>query len=243
MNPEISTAKAAPPIGPGANAMAPTNRTVKTFLVQVTAGRGPGEACSFVGLLADRLAELCAARGLDVVRREATGPEGAPRSVAFVVRGPAGALEGEAGTHALWAPSDRRGKGSRKRWFAGVTLDELAPGEDPFAPAGRARLRAGDVVVRATRAGGPGGQNVNKVASAVRAEHRATGLKVRVAGERSQHQNRRAALERIEEALSRAQHKRKAERVRSLRSRHDRLVRGEPVREYRLDGEGRLSAR
>ncbi|HEU4408924.1 MAG TPA: peptide chain release factor-like protein [Polyangiaceae bacterium] len=216
---------------------------MKTYLLQVTAGRGPGEACAFVGLLAGRLAELCAARGLVTVRREATGPEGAPRSVAFVVRGPAGALAGEAGTHALFAPSERRGKGSRKRWFAGVSLDELAPGEDPFAPAGRARLRAGDVVVRATRAGGPGGQNVNKVASAVRAEHRATGLQVRAAGERSQHQNRRAALARLEEALTRALDERRAERARALRGRHDRLVRGAPVREYRLDDAGRLRAR
>jgi peptide chain release factor len=214
-----------------------------TYLLQVTAGRGPGEACSFVGLLAGRLAELCARQGFEIVRREATGPAGAPRSVALVVRGPVGALEGEAGTHALWAQSEQRGKGSRKRWFAGVSLDELASGEDPFAPAGRARLRAGDVLIKATRVGGPGGQNVNKVASAVRAEHRATGLKVRAAGERSQHQNRRVALRRIEEALSRSMHERRAERAKALRRRHDALVRGAPVREYRLDDEGRLVGR
>jgi protein subunit release factor B len=216
---------------------------MKTYLVQVTAGRGPAEARRFVGLLAERLGALGAQCGLELLRREACGLEGAPHSVALLWRGEIGALGGEAGTHALFAPSEQRGKASRKRWFAGVSVDELAPGEDPFAPAGRARLAAGDVVMRATRAGGPGGQNVNKVASAVRAEHRATGLRVRVVTERSQHDNRRAALRRLEDALTQAERGRRAERERALRGRHDALVRGAPVREYRLDGEGRLVAR
>ncbi len=214
-----------------------------TYLLHVTAGRGPGEARAFVGRLAERLGELCARAGLELVRREAEGPAGAPHSVALLVRGPAGALAGEVGTHALVAPSDQRGKAARKRWFAGVSLDEVPPGEDPFAPAARPRLAPGDVVVRATRAGGPGGQNVNKVASAVRAEHRPSGLRVRVTSERSQHQNRRAAFARLEAALARAESERRAGRGRALRGRHDALVRGAPVREYRLDAAGRLAAR
>ncbi|MCU0687807.1 MAG: hypothetical protein MUF34_37125, partial [Polyangiaceae bacterium] len=186
-----------------------TGKPMPTYLLQVSAGRGPNEACAFVEKLAAYFTERCRERGLAIVRRETTGPAGAPRSVALLVRGPAGALAGEAGTHALWAPSERRGKASRKRWFADVSLDEMRPGEDPFAPAERPRLEPGEVVMRATRAGGPGGQNVNKVASAVRAEHVATGLRVRVTDERSQHENRRAALGRLEDALGRAAAERK----------------------------------
>jgi protein subunit release factor B len=66
---------------------------------------------------------------------------------------------------------------------------------------------------------------------------------VRVTDERSQHENRRAALGRLEDALGRAAAERKAERTRALRGRHDALVRGAPVREYRLDGEGKLAVR
>ena len=69
------------------------------------------------------------------------------------------------------------------------------------------------------------------------------GLGVRVTDARSQHQNRRAAVGRLEAALGRAAAERKAERARARRGRHDALVRGAPVREYRLDAEGRLAAR
>jgi peptide chain release factor 2/peptide chain release factor len=213
------------------------------FLVEVTAGRGPAEVGAFVAQLADRLAALCARARLEIVRREATGPAGAPRSVALLVRGSPAALAGEAGTHALVAPSARRGKAARKRWFAGVSIEALAAGDDPLAPLARAiRLDAREVRVRAARAGGPGGQNVNKVATAVRAEHVPSGLRVRAAGERSQHANRRAALARLEAALARAEDARHAEAKRARRGRHDALERGRPVREYRLDADGRLVA-
>jgi peptide chain release factor 1 len=50
-----------------------------------------------------------------------------------------------------------------------------------------------DVIEHVSRAGGPGGQNVNKVSSAIRLEHIATGLTVSMRDEKSQHKNRAKA--------------------------------------------------
>ena len=142
----------------------------------------------------------------------------------------------ELGTHALVAPSSRRKKGSRKRWFARVALLDSIHEKGNSA----SLFLDADVPVSTCRASGPGGQHVNKTASAVRALHRPSGIIVRVESERSQHANRAQAMERIREELQRravsagraAQHR--------LRHEHCRVERGNPVRTYVLSKKGQL---
>ncbi|MEK6423723.1 MAG: peptide chain release factor H [Burkholderia gladioli] len=115
-----------------------------------------------------------------------------------------------------------RAKHPRRNWFIGVARCAATP-----PPAD------GEVRIEAMRARGPGGQHVNTTASAIRVTHLASGIAVRVESERSQHANRRLALQLLGWRLQQ-----EAEQQ-ALRGRHERhrqhgaVARGNPVRVFR----------
>ncbi|MCB9683544.1 MAG: peptide chain release factor-like protein [Alphaproteobacteria bacterium] len=188
----------------------------------VTSGDGPLEVRWFVAALVEALAERFA-----VLDRTVTGPEDAPYSVVLQV---ADERVGDwLGTHALYRPSERRR--GRSRWYVGVSALPPVPSAPEVDPA--------DVEVRTMRGGGPGGQAVNTTASAVVAVHRPSGVSVRIQDERSQHQNRRRALERLAVALARRAEAASGVVERSRWLRRHQVVRGDPVRRWR-DDRGRL---
>jgi protein subunit release factor B len=87
-------------------------------------------------------------------------------------------------------------------------------------------LRESDLEETFARSSGPGGQNVNKVSTAVRLLHRPSGVSVTVQDSRSQAQNRRLARERLLDAVEQAQQKRRATEI----AQHEKARRRRSVR-------------
>lgn len=124
-----------------------------------------------------------------------------------------GYLKGEAGVHRLVRISPFSSKKLRHTSFA---LVEVLP-DFPDADAAMIAIPERDLKFEFSRAGGPGGQNVNKVETAVRVVHIPTGISVRSTVERSQAQNRGKALSLLRAKLNQLMAEHHVETVDELR--------------------------
>jgi peptide chain release factor 2 len=138
-----------------------------------------------------------------------------PRSRTVELRGghAYGYLKKESGVHRLVRISPFNAKHSRETSFA---LVEVVPDLPPLEES-KMQIPEKDLKVEFYRSGGPGGQNVNKVETAVRVIHVPTGIAVASQAQRSQAQNREYALKLLKAKLFRLMEKEKVAELGNLR--------------------------
>lgn len=198
---------------------------MKSISIQITSGQGPEECCRVVAKVQEMLIKQAKQLKIQIEVLENIKGEfnGTLRSALLLAKAEdLTAFTKEWQGSILWiAQSPYRRYHKRKNWFIGVEIYENQE---------KLRWNPKEIIIETLRASGPGGQNVNKVETAVRAIHKPSGLQVLVMDTRSQLQNKKLCLERLENKVTSWQTRQLIEQQQLQWQNHTALTRGNPVK-------------
>ena len=198
-------------------------------ILAINAGAGGTDAQDWGQILLRMYTRWAEAKGYAVELPEISyGEEAGIKSATLIVAGPYayGYLKTESGIHRLVRISPFSSEGKRHTSFASVeVIPEIT--EDI-----KVDIDPNDLRVDTYRASGPGGQNVNKVSSAIRITHLPTGLVTQSQSDRSQHANRDIAMRLLKAKLYEMMLAQRKEKIEELRGEKKKIEWGSQIRSY-----------